>query len=211
MANETERPPFPSPESTENCWRSKLRIFLDESCVRLWFVTLKLTIQRNKERFWQLEQTAKPKKANISLWYKSSSKGITVLKEVAPRVSKHAVSCFGAKGLESSVGHVHAVNSNLPVHWLQTDRKKTERKANKEKVLRLQQSHIHYLGLSTQLAAAYYSSSSSAWAGSWILYTAKWVCLSTSTAWLSSVYTQLLRGTYMWVYTVCVYACRCVS
>lgn len=65
-ANETERPPFPS-ECTENCRRSKLRVFLDESC-ELPFITLtELTIQRNKERFWQLEQTAKPKKANISL------------------------------------------------------------------------------------------------------------------------------------------------
>jgi len=70
-----------------------------------------------------------------------------------------------AQGLETSTGHVHAVNSNLPVHSLQTDRKKTEQKANKEKVLRLQQSHIHYLCMSTQLAAAYYSSSSSAQAG----------------------------------------------
>lgn len=37
------------------------RVFLDESCVCLLsFITLmKPTIQRNKERFWQLEQTAK--------------------------------------------------------------------------------------------------------------------------------------------------------
>lgn len=44
-------------------------IFLDESCVYLLpFITVtELTIQRNKERFWQLKQTAKPKKANVSL------------------------------------------------------------------------------------------------------------------------------------------------
>lgn len=46
-----------------------LNISLAESCVcLLLLITLTaLTIQRNNERFWQLEQTAKPKKANISL------------------------------------------------------------------------------------------------------------------------------------------------
>ena len=90
-------------------------------------------IQRNKERFWQLEQTAKPKKANISLWYKSSSKGITVLKKWHLRCPNTECPAL-AQGLESSAGHVHAVNSNLPVHWLQTDkREKPNKKQTRKK------------------------------------------------------------------------------
>lgn len=116
-----------------------------------------------------------------------------------------------AQALERSTGHVHAVNSNLPVHSLQTDRKKTEQKANKEKVLRLQQSHIHYLSPSTQLAAAYYSSSSSARAGSSISYTANG-CVSL----LPQPDVLLCTHSYCGVhicefYTACVHECRCVS
>lgn len=144
--------------------------WMNPVCICFCLLQWQNSIQRNKERFWQLKQTAKPKKANISSWYKSSSKGITVRMNWHLRCPNMWSPALG-RGLESSTGRVHAVSSNLPVHSLQADRKKTEQKANKEKVLRLQRSHIHYLGQSTQLAAAYVSLSS-AQAGFWILYTA---------------------------------------
>ena len=127
-------------------------------------------------------------------------------------MSKRVVSCFGAKGWRAPPGHVHAVNSNLPVHSLQTDRKKTEQKANKENVLRLQQSHIHDLSLSTRRAAASYSSSSAARAGSSLLDTANG-CVSLYFHGLTSscVHTAIAGYIYVSLHCMCVCVLVCVG
>ena len=191
-----------------------LRIFLAESCVcLLLLITLtELTIQRNKERFWQLEQTAKPKKANISLWYKSSSKGKTVL------VSHRHLGCpnVWCPALAQRAGELRrAMSMQSTVTCLSTRCRLIERKLNKKQTrktycdynkatsttsawahVELQRPTVHHR--QPELVLHY-----------WILQMG--VSLSTSTAWRPPVYTQLLRGIYMWVYTVCVYACWCVS
>lgn len=165
---------------------SQLRTVRMILCSLLQFITLtELTIQRNKERFWQLEQTAKPKKANISLLYKSSSKGKTVLQNWHLRCPNKLCPALAPRAGQLP-WPVDAVNSNLPVHSLQIERR--EHKANKEKYCDYDKAtSTSSGGAHTQLAAAYYSPSENGPLGT---VHCTWVCLCITAGVLC---TQLLR------------------